>query len=132
MASIRQREWLDREGSLPAKAEALATRDKKGERRCGCEQLADLAGGRKNCSKLSTTSRTRRPSKNSVTALSGSLVPALEALNARAIVERTSDGSRVAEGRRIRRHRTFRLPGPTPEPWRSRVGSSLLRRARLA
>ena len=48
MASIRQRERLDREGSFPAKAEALATRDKKGERRCGCEQLADLAGGRKN------------------------------------------------------------------------------------
>ena len=48
MASIRQRERLDREGSLPAKAEGLATRDKKGERRCGCEQLADWARGRKN------------------------------------------------------------------------------------
>ena len=29
MASIRQREGLDREGSLPAKAEGLATRDKE-------------------------------------------------------------------------------------------------------
>ncbi len=55
-----------------------------------------LAASR-TCSKLSRTSRTRRPSMKSATALSGSLVPALEALNTRAIVGRTSAGSRAAE-----------------------------------
>lgn len=48
VARIGQRERLNRKGALPAKAEGLATRDKKSERRCGCEQLADRAGRRKN------------------------------------------------------------------------------------
>src|SRR5688500_13767228 len=48
MAGIRQRERLDREGSLPAKAEGLPTPNKKGERRSGYEQLADGARSLKN------------------------------------------------------------------------------------